>query len=162
MPEKTEKAAANSGQNGGFMSIREVSALTGVPPHTLRFWEKQMPDILRPERTPGGQRRYDRQTAERIRMIKRLSDEKRHSLAAIRRHMGAMHGFAQRLPDPRKKVRAERAMELIVDEVAGLLKERLLDLLEAEKVEASGNADPGPTGFPPPEPEGGKRLGLER
>ena len=132
MPENAEKMAPENDGNmrTRLMSIREVSALTGVPPHTLRFWEKEMPDVLRPWRTPGGQRRYDAEMAERVRMIKRLSDEKRYSLVAIREQLGAIEGFSESRSETRKRIRTERAVELVVDEIANLLKERLLHVLE--------------------------------
>ena len=125
-----------------LMSIREVSALTGAPPHTLRFWEKQMPDVLMPERTPGGQRRYSRQTIERVRAIKRLSDEKRLSLASIRSRLSSDNEAGKPAFDLDRRVGAERAVDLIVDEVAGMLKEKLLDLLEADAYGKTENLDP--------------------
>ncbi len=127
-----EKMAPGNDENRTtrLMSIREVSALTGVPPHTLRFWEKEMPDILSPRRTPGGQRRYDAEMAERVHMIKRLSDEKRHSLVAIREQLGTIKNFSKSGANIRKRIRTERAVELLVDEIANLLKERLLHVLE--------------------------------
>ena len=130
--------------NGRFMFIREVSALTGVPPHTLRFWEKQMPDVLRPERTPGGQRRYSAEMTARARMIKRLADEKRYSLAAIRERLAASGELAARRPFVGKSATDEHAVELIVDEVADLLKERLLDLLETAKNGENRESRPAP------------------
>ncbi len=39
------------------LTIKEVSELTSIPTHTLRFWEKEFDSILVPLRTPGGQRR---------------------------------------------------------------------------------------------------------
>ena len=40
-----------------YYSIREVSELTGVEPHVLRFWEKEFP-MLRPRRGRSGNRSY--------------------------------------------------------------------------------------------------------
>lgn len=157
----TEKFAENKAENGRLMSIREVSALTGVPPHTLRFWEKQMPDVLNPERTPGGQRRYSRETAERVRAIKRLSDERQYSLAAIRNKIGGGEIVAP-LPDVGTRIRAEQTVDLIVEEIASMLKRRLLDLYEADEPGKSDGPDRGPTESPPHTPEGGNRLGLQR
>ena len=134
MLEKIEEHSlrnADSGGNGRLMSIREVSALTDVPPHTIRFWEKEMPNILCPERTPGGQRRYDVEMADRIRMIKRLSDEKRYSLATIREYLSVTEGFSRFQSDSQGDVRAEHAIQLIVDEITTVLKERLRNLLKA-------------------------------
>jgi len=132
MMREPEAAAAGEDGNGSrrLMSIREVSTITGVPPHTLRFWEKEMPNILRPERTPGGQRRYDSEAMERVRMIKRLSDERRYSLAAIRDRLGSAQDIAEPPPDFAEHRQAKRAVDLIVDEIGSLLKERLFHLLE--------------------------------
>jgi DNA-binding transcriptional MerR regulator len=118
-----------SNGNGRLMSIRDVSALTDVPPHTIRFWEKEMPNILRPERTPGGQRRYDEEAADRIRMIKRLSAEKGYSLATIREYLSATEGFSRLQSNLKEDAHAEHAIQLIVDEITDVLKERLRILL---------------------------------
>jgi DNA-binding transcriptional MerR regulator len=135
MNEKTHSDSREklpSAGNESFMSIREVSALTGVPPHTLRFWEKEMPHILCPARTRGGQRRYDSEMAERISTIKRLSDEKRYSLATIREYLAAKQKLSGSQIVPDNNIHAERAIQLIVDEIADVLKERLLSLLGTE------------------------------
>jgi len=140
MPEYKEGTAAghavsSDDGNGRLLSIREVSALTGVPSHTLRFWEKEMPAVLKPVRTPGGQRRYDSAVVERIRAIRRLSVEERFPLAVIRERLGSDQGSAERSPDQAARLDAERlaveriAIERLVDEVADLLKERLLGFL---------------------------------
>jgi DNA-binding transcriptional MerR regulator len=155
-----ETIAEAKAENGRLMSIREVSALTGVPPHTLRFWEKQMPDVLAPERSPGGQRRYSRQTAERVRAIKRLSDEKKFSLAAIRSRLSGDNEVARPALDSGRRALAERAVDLIVDEVADMLKEKLLDLLEADTHGKTNSLNPAE---PKPLPhEGGNGLELQR
>ena len=39
-------------------SIRKVSEMIGVPPRTIRLWEKHLQHSFTPERTPGGQRCY--------------------------------------------------------------------------------------------------------
>lgn len=52
-----------------YYSISEVSDLTGVEPHVLRFWEKEFP-MLRPRRGRSGNRTYkdrDIQIIQRIR-----------------------------------------------------------------------------------------------
>jgi DNA-binding transcriptional MerR regulator len=39
-------------------TIQEVSDRLGLPKSTLRYWEKELEDHIKPKRTPGGQRRY--------------------------------------------------------------------------------------------------------
>ncbi len=166
-PEKTrEKAIESGGENGRLMSIREVSDLTGVPPHTLRFWEKQMPEILSPERTPGGQRRYGSEMVEKARMIKRLSDEKRRSLASIRNQLAAANGTEEPAPGLSRCPATEQMVDLIVDEVADLLKGRLLKLLEADEPAEGPPEHDEHSGLRSPDrsrsvPEGGNEIGLD-
>lgn len=49
-------------------SINAVSEMTGVPPSTLRFWEKRF-GLIRPEKTEGGHRLYSREDIDRINWI---------------------------------------------------------------------------------------------
>jgi DICT domain-containing protein len=46
-----------TGADPALLSIREVSARTGIPVAGLRNWERRY-GLPRPERSPGGQRRY--------------------------------------------------------------------------------------------------------
>lgn len=158
----TEKPSEGKSGNGRLMSIREVSAFTGVPPHTLRFWEKQMPDILRPDRTRGGQRRYDSAAVERVRTIKRLADEKRYSLAAIRNRLAAAHSIVEPARGVGRRIGAEQAVDLIINEVASLLRDRLLNLFEAGEPARAEKPDRNPAELQLSSSEGGNSFGLER
>ena len=44
-------------ENEYFASINEVSKQLGLPAHTLRYWEKQFPNVVRPVAGAGGRRR---------------------------------------------------------------------------------------------------------
>jgi DNA-binding transcriptional MerR regulator len=55
-----------------IISIKQVCHLTGLPPSTLRFWEKAFSGLLEPIRTNGGQRRYDEKTLVIINEIKKM------------------------------------------------------------------------------------------
>ena len=54
-----------------YFSIREVSELTGVKGHVIRYWETQF-SILRPARRDSGQRKFTQKEIEAIRKIKEL------------------------------------------------------------------------------------------
>lgn len=91
-----------------YYSIREVSALTELPPSTLRFWEKEFSE-LRPRRTPKGQRQYSPKDIETIRMLKFLLKDRglkaeaaRAELRNNRRNVDKTHETIQRL----KSIRA--------------------------------------------------------
>jgi len=127
----------NRNGDGRLMSIREVSLLTGVPPHTLRFWEKEMPEILQPERTQGGQRRYDAEMAERVRMIKELSQEGKCPLGMIRQTLGRSQSRELETSIV-LDTQSQRLIEHIVDEIAGLLKSRLFHFLQSRNPTRSG------------------------
>ncbi len=71
--------------NGGSLSIGAVSALTGVEVHTLRYWEKEFSEFLRPKRTGGKQRRYSADDVTLILEIKRLLKQEMYSIAGARR-----------------------------------------------------------------------------
>lgn len=124
-------------------SIREVSELTDVPAHTLRFWERTLAPVLEPYRTPGGQRRYDDEHLAIIREVRRRVNEEHQSLAAIRhgflrarRATGAGRALSERLL-------ADPTVQQALDDVAEALKIRVLHLLDAQAAEA---ADPSTQG----------------
>ncbi len=58
-----------------YLTIKQVSEITGIPPYTLRFWEKEFEGILAPSRTIGGQRRFAGEDISVIESIKRFKDQ---------------------------------------------------------------------------------------
>lgn len=69
-----------------FYTIGEVSRLTGVRPHVLRYWETQG-KLIRPFRKSSRHRLYRAADIQLIFEIKRLRDEEKLSLAAMRRQL---------------------------------------------------------------------------
>jgi DNA-binding transcriptional MerR regulator len=69
-----------------FYTIGEVSRITGVRPHVLRYWETQG-KILRPYRKTSRHRLYRTTDIQLIFEIKRLRDEEKLTLAAMRRQL---------------------------------------------------------------------------
>lgn len=123
------------------LTIRDVSHLTGVPPHTLRFWEKTLAPLLDPYRTPGGQRRYDESHLEPIREVRRRVTEERQSLAAIRHELlreqeaAASHGGLER------EVLADPEVQQAVEGVAQAVRRKVREVM-AEQLAAAGQ-EPG-------------------
>lgn len=64
-----------------FRTISEAAAVAGVSAQTLRVWEAK--NLLSPSRTPGGQRLYSADAANRAREIARLRQERGWNPAAI-------------------------------------------------------------------------------
>jgi DNA-binding transcriptional MerR regulator len=60
-------------EDGPLVRIGDLSRRTGVGPDTLRAWERRY-GLLRPQRSPGGFRLYERGDQERVRAMKALID----------------------------------------------------------------------------------------
>jgi DNA-binding transcriptional MerR regulator len=60
-------------------SISEASELTGLPAHTLRFWEKEFPELC-PQKNNVGVRKYLRDDIELILKIKELVHHKKFTI----------------------------------------------------------------------------------
>lgn len=62
-----------------YYSISEVSELTGVEPHVLRYWESKF-SKLKPRRVGGNQRKYSRKDLEVLFQIIELLYEQGYTL----------------------------------------------------------------------------------
>ena len=69
-----------------FYTIGEVSRITGVKTHVLRYWESQG-KLLKPSRRSSRHRQYRPADIQLILEIKRLREEEKLSLTAMRRQM---------------------------------------------------------------------------
>lgn len=93
-------------------SIAQVNAITGVAKPTIRFWEKEFSEFLRPQRTEGNQRRYSRTDIE---VIERIN------------HLVRVEGFT--LEGARKKLDNELAVEAGAPLPGELQLEKLADTM---------------------------------
>ncbi len=69
-----------------YYTIGEVSRITGVRPHVLRYWEDQG-KLLKPSRRRSRHRLYRPADIQLIFEIKRLREEDKLSLAALRQQL---------------------------------------------------------------------------
>ena len=69
-----------------YFSIREVSDLTGVKGHVIRYWETQF-SILRPARRDSGQRKFTQKEIEAVRKIKDLLYTQGFTIAGAKKHL---------------------------------------------------------------------------
>ena len=81
-----------------YFRIGEVSAIVGIEPYVLRYWETEFPKI-NPYRSRSGQRLYKRRDIEIILHIKDLLYRKRFTIA----------GAKQYIQQPRKESRFDAA-----------------------------------------------------
>ncbi len=79
-----------------YFKIGEVSRISGLPCHVLRFWESEFKKI-RPRRTASGQRSYTRKDIETIIEIKHLLYDKKFTLEGARRFLNTKRRTGSRL-----------------------------------------------------------------
>ena len=70
-----------------YYSIGEVSELTGIPAHVLRYWESEFPQ-LHPKKGRTGNRTYQEKDLEVIRKIRALLYEQRFTIAGAKVQLG--------------------------------------------------------------------------
>lgn len=70
-----------------FLSINEVSKRLAIPAHTLRYWEKQFPVLIRPTTGAGGRRYYRTETFERLVVLKDLLYSRGMTIAGVKKLM---------------------------------------------------------------------------
>ena len=111
------------------LSIEEVSDLTGLKQHVLRYWEAEFPP-LRPERTRANQRLYRQKDVDLILHIKQLLYERKFTL------QGAREQLENDLKDARQQGQLALELDLEQSQLMGtLVKARrqarsILDLLD--------------------------------
>ncbi len=74
-----------------YFSIGEVSKITHLPPYVLRFWENKFKEI-RPQKSRGGHRRYQRKDIEVILGIKELLHEKNFTIHGAQKELKKTKG----------------------------------------------------------------------
>ena len=99
-----------------YYSIGEVSELTGIPAHVLRYWESEFPQ-LHPKKGRTGNRTYQERDLEVVLRIKALLYDQRFTIAGAKVQLG--HGGQEQT----------NGNGPIVDEVKRELRE-ILDLLD--------------------------------
>ncbi len=66
-----------------YYSIREAAEIVGVPPHVLRYWESEFPQ-LSPLKGRAGNRLYQDKDLELIRQIKTLLYDRKFTIAGAK------------------------------------------------------------------------------
>jgi len=71
-----------------YFKIGEVSKISGLPSHVLRFWESEFKKI-KPRRTTSGQRSYTQKDVAVILKIKHLLHEKKFTIEGARKYLSS-------------------------------------------------------------------------
>jgi len=109
-----------------YFRIGEVSRVTGVEPHVLRYWETEFATIS-PRKSGTGHRLYRRKDVELILEIKRLLYEERYTIEGARKHLRRRPKRAA--SEPPKRTRQTELFDSTSDALAAVKKE-LEDLLQ--------------------------------
>ncbi len=81
-----------------YFKIGEVSNLTGVKQHVLRYWESEFP-MIRPQKSKTNQRLYKRRDVEAVIAVKHLLYGLKFTIEGARKHL-KQEGVEAALPPP--------------------------------------------------------------
>jgi DNA-binding transcriptional MerR regulator len=108
-------------QQEQFFSIQQVSLKLKIPKPTLRYWEKELNDIICPLRTHGGQRRYN---IEHISVLAKISKlrSKGMSISEIKRELGERILIKDNFSEPNK-------IDFLADHIAKIVRSEIYSFL---------------------------------
>ena len=69
-----------------YHSISEVAEMFKVAPSLLRFWEKEFPTLIQPDKDSRGNRLYKEQDITNIRILHNLVKEQGFTLDGAKKH----------------------------------------------------------------------------
>ncbi len=81
-----------------YFKIGEVTNLTGVKQHVLRYWESEFPSI-RPQKSKSNQRLYRRRDVEAVLAVKHLLYDRKFTIEGAKKHLKD-EGIDTSLPPP--------------------------------------------------------------
>jgi DNA-binding transcriptional MerR regulator len=104
-----------------FYRIGDVSEITGIKPHILRYWEVEF-TALHPRKNRAGQRIYERRDVELILEIKRLLYEQRYTISGAKKLLARQHKQVSKKPSPASMPSdASAVLKMCRQELRGLL-----------------------------------------
>ncbi len=70
-----------------YLSIGNTAKQVGVPPYTIRYWEKEFSEFLHPKRSSGKQRQYSNYELDLLKRIKKMLKIEKYSIAGARQKL---------------------------------------------------------------------------
>lgn len=104
-----------------YYRIGEVSKILNVDTYTLRYWETQFKNFIKPERTTTNQRRYTQKDIERIRIIRDLLYKNGYTIE------GARKKLLKESDEIKKKEKLQKSLSQL-EELLYILKELKVEL----------------------------------
>ena len=129
-----------------YYSISEVSEMTGVKAHVLRYWETEFP-TLRPKKNRAGNRNYRPKEIKAILVIRDLLYKEKFTISGARKklqeHYGNPDPIIKQMQIPFSDPQARHALLQIreeLEEIRALLVDEPTEpsVQEAQPVEATG------------------------
>lgn len=103
--------------------IGEAAEMVGVKQYVLRYWESEF-DMLRPRKSPNGQRVYSRKDVETAMMIKKLLYQDRFSIEGARSALRQLKSTVKNVVTEEKTTqKLVRSQENVVTGIQDLLEE---------------------------------------
>ncbi|MCM1006000.1 MAG: MerR family transcriptional regulator [Prevotella sp.] len=99
-----------------YYKIKEVADMIGVPQSTLRFWEKEFPNMINPMRSSTNLRYYRPKDIENVKIIHFLIKEKGLKIEAAKAYLRSNAGNVSKVPEVIER------LEDVRDELNQLLK----------------------------------------
>lgn len=112
-----------------YLSIGEVAEKFGVSVEVLRKWEKDFPRVLRPRRSSGETRQYDKKQQTNVAMILHLLREEGLSIEGAKKKLSSKQGD--------EEVRQE-----VISKLQGIRAQLMEVVEEIEKIEQNANPRP--------------------
>ena len=104
-----------------YYSISEVSELTGLEAHVLRYWESEFPG-LKPLKNRGGNRAYREKDIKFIFLIKRLLYHDRYTIEGARRQIQKdRDAYLEQIEMSFEEIRAQDLIRSIREELREVL-----------------------------------------
>jgi DNA-binding transcriptional MerR regulator len=104
-----------------FYRIGDVSEITGIKPHILRYWEAEF-SVLHPRKNDAGQRVYERRDVELVFEIKKLLYEQRYTISGAKKFLARWHKQVPKNSRPGKAPGdMSAALKMCCQELRGLL-----------------------------------------
>jgi DNA-binding transcriptional MerR regulator len=104
-----------------FYRIGDVSEITEIKPHVLRYWESEFSG-LHPRKNRAGQRIYERRDVELVLEIKKLLYEQRYTISGAKKLLARQSKRVRQKPSATKTPGdISAALKLCCQELRGLL-----------------------------------------
>ena len=108
-----------------FVPINDVAKRLDIPAHTLRYWEKQFSNVIKPTTGAGGRRYYRPEVIEKIATIKTLLYDRGMTIAGVKKmvHSGEFSTVEDAVPVETEKTIMQNIDTTELDFAIDLLKQ---------------------------------------